>query len=189
MKHYELSTVNKYFKLDASTGDLYWKERSALDFTTTGSRSAQGCANNWNSRYANKKCLTSIGNHGYKNGNYIGKTVLAHRIVFLIVNGYLPEYVDHINGDRLDNRPENLREITSSGNIANSKARVGSKSKYLGVGWSSSHGKWVANITNNGKAKYIGIYECERQAAINYNRWAKKLHGKYARLNNVDIED
>lgn len=185
MNHYSLETVKRYFILDERTGLLYWKKRSADDFKATGSRTAEGCANNWNARYAGKECLTSVGNHGYRNGNYMGKTTLAHRIVFLMTNGYLPSYVDHINGDRLDNRPENLREITASGNIANSKPRTGSKSKYLGVGWSSAHGKWIANITHNGKAKYIGIYACEIEAARNYNIWAKKLHGQYARLNDV----
>lgn len=186
MNHYDLQTARQYFQLNAETGELMWRKRGAQDFISTGQRSAQGCANNWNTRYADKPCLTHIGNHGYRNGSFMGKTVLAHRIVFLLSNCHLPEYVDHINGDRLDNRPSNLRQTTASGNSANSKSRAGAKSKHLGVGWSNTHGKWMANITHNGAAKYIGIYTCQNEAAAAYNQLAKKLHGDFARLNNVD---
>jgi hypothetical protein len=175
--------LGKLIRLDEKTGCLYWKPRTPDMFKANGTRSAFGCCNNWNARYSDKPCLTAIGSHGYRNGNLLGKSVLAHRVVFELVNGYAPDYVDHINGNKLDNRPCNLRPATNSQNIANSNSRKNSSSKYLGVCWSKNHKKWIANITKNNKAIYIGIFEKEKDAALAYNIAAIFLHKQFARLN------
>lgn len=173
------------FRLDLNTGNLYWRNRTPDMFKPTGQRSAQGCCANWNSRYADKLCLTHIGTHGYKTGNVCGKTMLAHRVVFFLVYGFWPKYVDHINGNKLDNRPENLRCATNAQNIANSKSRDGSSSKYLGVCWSKNHNKWISSITTNYKTKHLGIFIDEIDAAIAYNKAAVIAHGEFARLNAI----
>jgi hypothetical protein len=181
--------IEDVVELNKATGDLYWKPRLPHMFSAKGQRSAAGCCANWNARYAGKKCLTAIGSHGYFHGNLMGKGVLAHRIVFQLFYGYKPIGVDHINGNRLDNRPCNLREATASQNSANSKSRKGSTSKYLGVCWSKNHGKWIACITTNGKTHHIGLFESEIEAAIAYNKAAKNTHGVFARPNVIDSKN
>jgi hypothetical protein len=116
----------------------------------------------------------------------MGRGVLAHRVVFSIYYGFAPAYVDHINGNKLDNRPANLREASNGQNIANSKSRAGSSSEHLGVCWSKSHGKWVANITSDGVNYYLGIFDDELTAAEAYNEAAQMLHGEYARPNVIN---
>jgi hypothetical protein len=111
------------------------------------------------------------------------KAMLAHRVIFYLANGYMPDYVDHINGDKLDNRPENLRPATNGQNIANSKSRVGSSSQYLGVCWSKKHQKWIANITSKGKCHHLGLFVNETDAAMAYNKAAQLHHQSFARLN------
>lgn len=180
-----MQEIKELIRLDYQTGDLFWLPRSAKHFVATGIRDTKGCANNWNSRYAHKPCLTCIGNHGYKRGNFLGNSLLAHRAVFYIVNGFMPKYVDHINGNKLDNRPINLRQATNSENIANSKSRKNSSSKYLGVCWSKKHDKWVVHITKDYKQKYLGLFESEVDAAKAYNLAAIKLHKQYSNLNHV----
>lgn len=175
--------ITELITLEPATGKLFWKPRQPHHFSAKGQRSPQGCCNNWNSRYANKECLTAIGTHGYRWGNFMGKALLAHRAAFFLANGYMPGYVDHINGDKLDNRPTNLREATNGQNIANSKSREGSSSKYLGVSWNKVNRNWTAYITSNWKGRHIGSYATEEQAALAYNKAAIETHGEYARLN------
>lgn len=180
-----IERIPELILLDPETGNLTWKPRSAIHFKASGQRSAEGCANNWNSRYAGKPCLTAVGTHGYKWGNFMGKALLAHRAVFFLTHGFMPRYVDHINGNKLDNRPINLREATNGENIANSRSREGSSSKYLGVCWSKAHGKWIANITKHGKCMHLGLFVSEEAAALAYNAAAATIHGEYARPNIV----
>jgi hypothetical protein len=91
--------------------------------------------------------------------------------------------VDHINGDKLDNRRENLRVCTHSENLYNwpkSKKRKYS-SIYKGVSFNGK--KWLANISKNRHQYYIGSFDKEHWAAMAYDIAAKDLHGQYAYLN------
>ena len=92
-------------------------------------------------------------------------------------------YIDHINGDKLDNRKENLRLATNQQNSMNRKPHKNSSSKYKGVYWSKRENKWIAQIVINKKNKYIGRYQDEKEAALAYDKAAREHFGEYAKLN------
>lgn len=108
------------------------------------------------------KPVRAKGSHGYLvTGLMIGgqcRLLLAHRIAFALVHGRWPEaQIDHINGDRLDNRIANLREATDAENRQNSKQKLG-KSGERGVYWNRALNKWHAQISVRGKQTYIGVF-------------------------------
>lgn len=113
------------------------------------------------------------------------KIVFLHRELMQTPEGY---ETDHINGDRLDNRRENLRIVTKNQNQRNTKPRKGT-SEYKGVSYYKSKrhktGYWVARIQVDGKVKRLGYFKTEKEAAIAYNKAAKAHYGEYARLNEV----
>lgn len=110
--------------------------------------------------------------------------VAVHRVVFLMHHGYIPEVIDHINGVRDDNRAENLRDaMGQSNNCANQKKQDGRTSRYKGVCWDSSRGKWSAYAKQNGRSFSLGRFASEDQAAMAYNKKAKELFGEFANLN------
>jgi len=92
--------------------------------------------------------------------------------------------VDHRNGNRLDNRRENLRPANDSQNQANRKKKLGTTSAYKGVCWHVSSEKWKAYIGPNSR-NYLGLYESEIDAARAYNAEAARVYGKFAKLNAV----
>ena len=103
-----------------------------------------------------------------------------HRIIFLMHNGYLPELIDHIDGDRANNRIENLRPITNQQNQHNSKTPVTNTSGVKGVRWCDKYGKWVARIKIDRVLKHIG-YFTDLDAAAEAVRVARlNLHKEYA---------
>jgi hypothetical protein len=91
--------------------------------------------------------------------------------------------IDHINGDRLDNRKENLRYCTPEENAKNQARPISNKTGYKGV--SRVNGKYLAHIGFNSKQLFIGRYKTARIAAKRYNHFAKILYGEFARLNEV----
>ena len=95
--------------------------------------------------------------------------------------------VDHINRNGLDNQRKNLRLGTPSQNYANFPKKKNTKSKYRGVSFLKRiNGKqWQASTTVNGIGMYIGIYKTEKEAALAYNKIAKKFFGNFAQLNKV----
>jgi hypothetical protein len=95
------------------------------------------------------------------------------------------ELVDHINGDKLDNRRTNLRLATSSQNTINQTKRTKCTSSYLGVGCRSDgrDKKWMAYINIDDRRWYIGNFYSEDEAAWMRDQWALSLHGEFARLN------
>lgn len=92
------------------------------------------------------------------------------------------DMVDHINGDPLDNRRENLRQCTAVQNVANSKSYRGT-SCYKGVSWDSSREKWISSIQQARKTKHLGRFDHEGDAARAYDAAAIEAHGEFARLN------
>lgn len=107
--------------------------------------------------------------------------ILMHRFILGAEKG---QQVDHVNGDGLDNRRENLRFSTQSENLQNMHAGRGS-SKFKGVGWFESSGKWRAKTKFNGKYIHIGLFSSEIEAAKAYNEKALELFGEFACLNEI----
>lgn len=93
-----------------------------------------------------------------------------------------PKEVDHINGNRLDNRRKNLRRVTHQQNCWNVKKTRGT-SKYLGVSWVKERRKWRAHIRIAPKNLFLGYYTNEEDAAMVRDRWVMEHRGEYGVLN------
>lgn len=111
-----------------------------------------------------------------------GKLCRFHRF---ILNADKSMEVDHINGNPLDNRLENLRLVTSSQNKLNTKDRYKNSTTYRGVTKLKS-GKFKATITVNYITTSLGTFKTAEEAALAYNEAATTYHGEFAQLNKVD---
>ena len=114
----------------------------------------------------------------YKNGKR--RTVFLHQEIMGKKEGF---EIDHINGNRLDNRRENLRFVTRSQNNMNARKRGNTTSKYKGVSFHKERKKWRAYIFVRNKQISLGLFDNERDAALAYNTRANIEFGEYARLN------
>lgn len=102
-------------------------------------------------------------------------------MIFLFHYGYQPKYIDHINGDSLDNRIENLRPATQSQNCANQGLKKNNTSGIKGVRYRKDTNKWTAHVMVNRKNISLGCYGTIEEAAIAYEIGAKKFFGEFAK--------
>lgn len=100
-----------------------------------------------------------------------------------ILNAQPGQYVDHIDGNPLNNTRANLRLCNAQQNTRNRAPERSATSKYKGVCWNRNAGKWQACITVDRKLRYLGLYANEEEAARVYDAQAKALFGEFARLN------
>lgn len=129
-----------------------------------------------------------IQKRGYRLIRINDKYYYAHRLIFLYHHGFLPRFLDHIDGDPANNYISNLREATKQENNRNKKKTKSvngkqTSSDFKGVYWSKNNKKWVAQITINRKTKNLGHFISETMAAETYNTAATKYFGDYACLN------
>ena len=103
-----------------------------------------------------------------------------HRLVMGLTKGD-GKFVDHINGDTLDNRRANLRVVSNIQNMWNKGAQSNNRSGYKGVYRHSQTGKWVAQITHQRKTYSLGCFDAPEEAHIAYKEKAIELKGVYAR--------
>jgi HNH endonuclease/AP2 domain len=109
------------------------------------------------------------------------KIIWMHR---LIINCPEKMQTDHVNGNGLDNRKENLRICTHQENSMNQKTQKRNKtSKYKGVYKRSDCNRWCASVVKDQKYFYLGLFKTENEAVKAYNNEAKKLFGEFAKLN------
>jgi len=134
---------------------------------------------------------------GYIITSLQGKTVGVHRIVFCMFHGYFPKITDHINRNRADNRIENLREISASGNVINTDVHKDNHSGIKGVRWLRYDKRWKVTITGN-FVNFINAVRARYYAEqkLGYNEYdivssAQKYLmciGKFSFSSNIEID-
>ena len=129
--------------------------------------------------------MTTLDTSGYCQGKLLGKPYLAHRVAFLVMTGDWPSgHVDHINGNRADNRWENLRQVTRFENQKNQKLYKNNKSGVMGVYFQRASEKWVARISLEGTEKYLGVFS-DFEEAVAVRRAAEikyEYHDNHGRV-------
>ncbi len=151
---------------DAYSGDLFWKERSPD-------------GNGFNEKYAGQKA-GGLNPFGYRLVRIDGVKLMCHRVVWAMAYGEWPEKtIDHINGNRSDNRLQNLRLADWSQNCTN--RRPLSSSGYKGV--CKMRGRWQAYLKAGGVRHNVGYFGCPTVAAIARDAKALEIQGDFAFLN------
>ena len=155
-----LQEVNELFEYDSSTGILYNK----LDRRRARKGEAAG----------------SLNNYGYLIVKISASTFLVHRLIWAIVYGYFPEnQIDHIDRNKVNNRVENLREVSDSCNKRNRGNSVANSSGVRGVGYDKSRGSWKAyinigpRVVNLTRSKDFTEAVAYRLAAEQCSDWSK----------------
>lgn len=156
-------TVSEYF--DHNDGHLYWKKVDHL-----------------NKQYLVGQEAGSIHKTGYRHVTWQGKIHKVHRLIFLLEHGYLPKEIDHINGNRQDNRLENLREVTRSQNQFNKSMCKNNTSGSRGVSWHEKSKAWVVRVCAHGKSKSIGYFKDLELAGLVADEARSIYHGAYAKI-------
>jgi hypothetical protein len=123
----------------------------------------------------------TLDGHGYLQFRINNRLYRLHRVVFLWHHGYLPQCVDHIDGNPLNNRIENLRAATKLENNRNTTVRKDNKAGVKNVYWSKSASRWVVHIRVEGKLKHIGLFDDIELAELVAIEAREKFHGKFAR--------
>lgn len=110
------------------------------------------------------------------------KNYMAHRLIYIFHHGAIekPE-IDHIDGNGLNNKIENLRQATKLQNLKNQKIRVTNTSGVKGVTLDKKWNKWRARIMINGKEKTVGFFDNLFSAAIARKEAEQKYYGEFAR--------
>ena len=113
---------------------------------------------------------------GYVTIGIKGRIYKAHRLAWLYVYGQWPNgLIDHINGDKADNRIANLRDVFADSNSQNvRKSNSRNKSGFMGVIWFQN--KWRASMSVNGKSKWLGDYNTPEEAHQVYLEAKRKYH-------------
>ena len=160
---------------DPDTGLLVWKARPLEDFDNSW-RAASRTFAMWNKKYAGKEAFTCVHSSGYKTGNLEGISYRSHRLIWKLVTGEDPELIDHINGDRADNRFANLRSVDPVENARNMGMNSTNTSGHTGVFYRKDYGVWIAYIKVRGKSLNLGRFS-EKADAVAARAAAEKKFG------------
>lgn len=117
---------------------------------------------------------------GYIGVRILGKRYPAHTIVYALHYNEMPEIVDHIDGNRKNNRIENLRGCSKAQNNKNTGFRRHNTSGLKNVFWVKELNKWRVKVTVDNKQKYFGVYEDRELAELVAIEARNKHHGKFA---------
>ncbi|SEU36182.1 AP2 domain-containing protein [Burkholderia cepacia] len=184
MRELPIDYLHECLNYDAATGILTWRTRPESHFSTAA------VCRRFNSLYAGKVAGGRVAN-GYlmlplKDEN--GKRVLfyAHRIAFALHHGRFPEAeVDHIDGDRTNNKAANLREATRLKNMANSVFDVENSRGVRQLGLN----RWLAQMSHRGENVYLGTYGTEAEAHAAFCGAAIFARREFAKLDHKRERD
>lgn len=158
---------HEWFDYNKISGDLVWRKSPSTKIKV-------GNIAGYLLRSSNKKT-------SYRLVQFRGDIYLVHRLIFFYMTGRWPhDQIDHIDGNGLNNSWVNIREGSTSQNRANCRVQKNNKLGVKGV-HQLRGGKYQAQIKKNGKKMSLGRYDILEDAALAYQRAAKKYHGEFAR--------
>jgi hypothetical protein len=174
-------TLRQLLDYDPETGLLYWRTRSVDMFADAASGSSgfvttEKRASTWNARFAGRPAFTSRFSGGYHHGAILGQTYMAHRVIWKWAHGFDPDCVDHINGDKGDNRLANLRSIPRAMNARNMPQQSNNTSGQTGVHFCNFTGRWRAEIVVSGRNIRLGRF-ANFSDAVTARRAAERKFG------------
>lgn len=146
--------LHSLFLYEPETGFLFWKKREGDSHSVSV----------FNSRFVGKK-VGYVKKPKRSKTTYLATLIdkkyeTVHRIIFAMHHGYMPEQVDHIDHDGMNNRIENLRASNSKDNSRNLPMQKSNKSGHIGVNWHKSAKKWQARaVDKNGKRVDLGRFD------------------------------
>lgn len=150
--------LKECFDYNPETGELIWKVRPITHFAN------EGQFKRWNKRYAGQ--VTGYHNKAKESDTLYYKTVTlnnrvrkAHVLIWILVYGTRVNLIDHIDGNGLNNKIDNLRELSVSNNARKCKQLKSNKSGYKGVCSVKNSSNWYVSLKVNGKTKYMGSYK------------------------------
>lgn len=145
--------LRQLLRYEPETGRLFWLPRPVELFANKRTWKI------WNKRYAEKEAFTYVSN-GYKTGRIFDRPHFAHRVAWAIAYGESPVMeIDHIDGDRANNRLANLRHVSGADNQRNKSLNKNNASGFLGVCWDKGRGQWMARISHEGRAVPLGRFD------------------------------
>lgn len=138
------------------TGAMTWLERPASMFVN-GAHSAEHQAAKWNAAHAGRTAVSvAINGYGYTTIN--GRKHLSHRLAWKLAFNTEPSEIDHVNGNRTDNRLANLRSVDRQANMRNMKRSKRNTSGATGVSYRADRGVWRAYVHVDGRIKSLGHF-------------------------------
>jgi len=166
--------LQRYLDYTPETGALKWRARTP-DMFEAKKVSADIACRRWNGRCAGKSALVPT-SHGYLTVRINRRPFYAHRVIWAMLYGSVGGLeIDHINGDRSDNRPANLRVVTRRDNMRNKRMSDKNTSGVTGVS-PTENGKWLAAIGGAETREYLGIF-ADFDEAVAARRDAEQRHG------------
>lgn len=166
LSHQKLNEIINY---DPGSGEFAWKIK-------IGPRCKVGAA------------LGRVRYDGYLDTQIAGRKYLLHRLAWLYVTGGWPKIqIDHKDGNRANNRFENLREATASQNSCNRQLSSENCSGFKGVYWHAANRKWCAQIKVAGRRKFLGSFATIHLACDAYAEAARSMHGEFANLSEGEV--
>lgn len=157
----DVERIKEYFEVQDNT--VIWKK----------SKGSRGIAGN---RFGADK------GRGYRHGSFDGKMICEHVVAFVLANNRFPSSsIDHINGNRSDNHPSNLREATNAENLWNMATRKDSKTGYKNVMLDTARNKYRVELRANGKKVFTQRFDSLEDAVVAAEKARQEHHGSFAR--------
>jgi hypothetical protein len=120
-------------------------------------------------------------NDGYVRISINKQLFYAHRLIFMMFHGYMPNQIDHIDGNPSNNKIENLRAANNKQNSLNKPITKANKSGFKNVYWHKNAQKWCVEIKYLGKKLYIGLFDDLNLADLVATEARDKYHNKWAK--------
>lgn len=131
----------------------------------------------WRDRFKGREAFSTKDAYGYFVGRAYGPKLKAHRVCWLLHYGSWPSgEIDHINGDKSDNRIQNLREVDRSENMRNSRMSSANSTGYTGVHYHKANKKYIAYARADNKLVYLGSF-LTAEEAYSARLLANKIYG------------